>query len=133
MGGEYRSEPFDQCTEKELRKKVQSSTDEQVYEDGHGPYSGTWGEKSGLEILNKTFNSYQEASDYVCDHNDKWGPLSAVKYIKQEKVPNKNQKKIDALNESIAGVEIFLDIGFHHQKQNLQSQREIIQIGRAHV
>lgn len=118
MGAEYQYRTYDQCSESELYKKVSDACDEERYESGHGGYSGTWAEKSGCVITRETFNSYDEAEDWVCENNDKWGELVAVKFLRKEKAkPNKNLAKIESLNAKVREVHTFLGInchGFHN-------------------
>ena len=110
---------------KVLQKKVQNETDQQVYEGGHGPYSGTWGEKNGLQILDKVFTSYDDAYDYVSEHNEKWGPLTAVKIAVAKVYPNKNEAKMKKVKEKIYEMEVLL--GKHWHKRDEAYETKVVQ------
>jgi len=73
----------------ELRKKFDSHCNDEEYEHGHSPYNGTLSTTSGLQIDNKTFDTKEEAENYVADHTQKRGPSLAVRYKVIEKVTTK--------------------------------------------
>jgi hypothetical protein len=50
------------------------------WENGHGGYSGTLAEANGAEIdSRKTFNSSDDAWEYLEEVAEKWGPAVGVK------------------------------------------------------
>jgi len=69
---------YKNLTEKQMRERVVTDTEQMQYEEGCS-YSGTWASKAyGINIINKKFNSTQEAEDYILDNNDKWDCVDAV-------------------------------------------------------
>lgn len=73
----------------ELRRRFDSYCKEKEYEHGHSPYNGTLSTTEGLQIDNNTFDSKEEADNYVADHTQKRGPSLAVRYKVIEKVTTK--------------------------------------------
>ncbi len=86
MGAEFLAHTYDYCDTQTLEQQVEYDTEQMMYEGGCS-YSGNWAAKDrGIIYENPTFNSVDEAEDWIADNNDKWGMLSAVK------VPDTNQK-----------------------------------------
>jgi hypothetical protein len=87
MGASYTSRVFPDMPEAELAKKIEAAIAEDAYEDGH-LYSGSWGVKSGhyfdrergsLRNAVKTFDSVEDADEYISKDNDKFGALTVVR------------------------------------------------------
>lgn len=106
MGSHFHEAEFDgKLTKSELVRKYELLVEEERYEYGNGGYSGTFATLSGIRVLEKTFASRKEASDYVCDNTEKRGPALAVKYQDTHEVftsvPTFNGKNFG--NESFSG------------------------------
>lgn len=54
------------------------------HEYGHGGYSGTFAECSGLEVREECFTDVKEAFDWIAEHHEKWSPSLAVKVINDD-------------------------------------------------
>jgi hypothetical protein len=79
MGAEFCQRTFDgSLTHDQLRQEFQDTVAEMGHDRGHG-YSGTWVEASGLKITSQSFPTIDQASDYLQDKAEKWGPVMAVK------------------------------------------------------
>lgn len=96
MGACYNSFTIEDITPSELREHVKTVIDDAVIEYGNRSYTGSYSEKSGVEIRSDlTFKSYEEAEDWVLENNDKWGPLTAVHYtVPDEKAYKKEEEKL---------------------------------------
>jgi hypothetical protein len=99
MGSQFHEADFDgNLTNKELISKYNALVEEERYEYGNGSYSGTFATLSGIQVLEKTFSSRNEAVDYICDHTEKRGAALAVKYKDTHEVttssPTFNGKKV---------------------------------------
>lgn len=94
MGSEYVARCYPKCTVDALSKLVRADIDQAGYEDGH-LYSGEWGEKCGVTVLDKTFECNDTAEDYLVNRTSKYDPkLSAVKVISNKHaIKNSDQSK----------------------------------------
>ncbi len=50
------------------------------YECGHGGYTGTWAESTGLSIKHLVFETQDEAYEWLEDNIRKWEPDIAVRF-----------------------------------------------------
>ena len=84
MGAVYHVKTFDKCGFTSLREQIKDACRQDAFEYGHGGYSGTWAEKlrEDVVILQETFNSANEAEEFIEERIDKWGPLLAAKVHK---------------------------------------------------
>ncbi len=90
MGAEYIERELPDLTIKELKSKFAEMQDEAAYENGHS-YSGDINMAPGLDLkLEKVFNSYDEASDYLNGTVKKWENAIAVRF--KYKDESKNEK-----------------------------------------
>lgn len=81
MGSSFDCKTFDgNLTKDQLYKKFVGYQEDQEYEHGHDIYNGTLSTTNGLEFCDKTFDSEEEASNYVADNTEKWGNSLAVKF-----------------------------------------------------
>lgn len=99
MGSQFNEADFDgKLTNKELISKYNALVEEQRYEYGNGAYSGTFATLGGIQILEKTFASRNEASDHISENTDKRGAALAVRYKDVHEVttssPTFNGKKL---------------------------------------
>lgn len=82
-----------------LKQEIENDKRQDEFEDGCS-YSGSWGVKSGIVILNKTFSNRDLAYEWLCENNDKWGPIEAVRV--EEKLGTTTQNaRIDKQNDLI--------------------------------
>lgn len=108
MGSHFHTARFDgKLTKSELIKQYNALVDEERYEHGSGAYSGTFATlHGGLSILEKIFNSEQEASEHVEKNTDKWGTALAVQHKDVWEVitksPTFNGKKFNTSGMSVA-------------------------------
>lgn len=80
MGAEYFEYTFPgTLTRNELKKEFVSLVADLRYEYGHGGYTGTFAECSGLTIDSNVFDTISQAREYVDSHARKWGDAIAVK------------------------------------------------------
>lgn len=79
-------------TEKEVRKWVASETLKMEAEKS-GLYCGNWSAKEeGVNFLSKTFTNFQEACDFIAEHNDKWGPVDACRVTEKQGTDAQNKR-----------------------------------------
>lgn len=87
MGASLVIRTFPDMPEKDLLEHINQARSRDGYEHGHG-YSGSWSEKNGCDFERdglshtapvKTFESVRAAEEHISEHNDKWGPLTAVR------------------------------------------------------
>lgn len=81
----------------ELARRVNAIREDHIRDHGVS-YSGAWGSKqSGIELNQSTvFPSETAAHEYITEHNDKWGPVTAVRY-RDVKTGSATDKKRAAL------------------------------------
>jgi len=80
MGVEFQDETVTAKNEKELRMVYETLIEDAAHEYGHGSYSGTIKEGSGLTIL-KIELSRDEAIKYIATNAKKWEDTLAIKVI----------------------------------------------------
>lgn len=81
MGACFNTSALDgKLTKSELVQSYENLVEDQRYEHGNGGYSGTFATLCGIKVLDRTFNSENEASEYIADNSEKRGPALAVKY-----------------------------------------------------
>jgi hypothetical protein len=101
MGAHFKEAEFDgNLTKAELTVQYNALVEEERYEYGSGAYSGTFATLHGIQILDKVFNSRNEASDHISENTDKRGAALAVKFRDTREVltssPTFNGKKLGA-------------------------------------
>ena len=77
------------ATRFDLQKEWESIVTNTVHEYGHGGYSGTLKECSGMAVINKHFSTFNEAYDWLIDNTKKWKEAKCVSYddrVEEEKV-----------------------------------------------
>ena len=94
-----------ECSKNEVIAKFNERVDQDGYESGHS-YSGSFSQFSGLVFHDKLFNTRDEASDYVDEHSEKWGPAVCVryKYAKPTKRIIAHSEAIRKMNEQVSEV-----------------------------
>lgn len=89
-------------TQTEVSNKVAEDSAGMAYDSGHS-YSGNWGAKQGAGVIfpvGHTFKNHEEATRYIQDQSDKWGPLIAVRFQNLvEELPEKRKAKHDELRD----------------------------------
>ena len=103
MGACFNSLELDgKLSKEEVIAKFNAKCDQDGYDCGHS-YSGSFSEFRGLVFHDKMFNTGDEASDYVEEHGEKWGPAVCVRYkhaepskmlLNHDKARAKLQRKI---------------------------------------
>ena len=79
MGGIYLDTKLKDQPAKDVTAKWRQIHDQAQYNDGHGGYSGSFAEKPTIAFPPQEFATDADAEEWVCDNNDKWGPVDAVK------------------------------------------------------
>lgn len=69
-----------QSDKSSLIEKHNQVVDAHQYEYGHGGYTGTWAESSGLEVKHRVFETQDEAYDWLQNAIRKWEPDIAVRF-----------------------------------------------------
>jgi len=74
-----------------VQKAFRADTERARFEDGHDPYSGSIGQKTGIgRWAPNTFATAEEAEEWVMDHSDKWDSDAAAAHYY---VPTKTQEE----------------------------------------
>ena len=79
MGAWFDSITIRSTEEKEVLRYFKRYCENAAHEDGHS-YSGRLNMCPGVEFIDKTFDSYKDANEYVIEHAVKWENALAVKY-----------------------------------------------------
>lgn len=66
-------------TEDEVRQEFNALQEELRYEEGHGGYTGTFAEATGLILTGKQFDDKSAAEEWLNKHAVKWGPALVVR------------------------------------------------------
>lgn len=104
MGACFNSMEVDgKASQQEVIDQFNSRCEQDGWECGHS-YSGSFSQFNGLRFAGKTFTSEQEATDYVEEHGEKWGPAVAVKYIVTERT-----KRMEAHLKAIHAMRVKVD------------------------
>lgn len=86
----------------QVKQKFNEWYEDAVHEYGHDAYSGEWNGFRGIIFPNRTFESQQEASEYLDSHGQKFGPALAVKFKKSAVDPNKKpSQKVEKIKKMI--------------------------------
>lgn len=98
-------------TEKQMLKEWARDVDDAEYEHGHGGnYTGSISELGhGVQVSNKVFNSYDEASEYILDHHNKWDGAMGVRYYKKGGLNKSSANKKEKLQEKVSSAEKYRD------------------------
>lgn len=105
MGASDYTITYPDVSKDKLTRLISRDTEVMAAEDGYS-YSGTWASKEeGVNFLDKTFASEDEAREYILDHNSKWEMVDAARF--ESEVPpvelGRLAKEIDLLNREIDG------------------------------
>ena len=67
----------------QVKAKWNSAVEDAIYECGHGGnYTGSISELgNGFQQINKVFDNYDEAHEYIEEHHQKWDGAMAVRYL----------------------------------------------------
>jgi hypothetical protein len=88
MGAEHRIEKTnlpETATEVELTKKYYQLCDQASYESGHGGYTGTIAESSGMKVRSDLkFQTENDAYEHIDDFAEKWKEAVVV-LVKNDK------------------------------------------------
>jgi predicted RNA-binding Zn-ribbon protein involved in translation (DUF1610 family) len=100
---------FDYFTTKDvstskLEEKYKDYCRKVAMENGHS-YSGRLNMTSGLSIRHETFESLDDALDFIESKSEKWGDALAVKYKSYKIEPS---KKLETLHQKIAEAKSFV-------------------------
>ena len=68
------------ATHAELQKEWENIVTQCLYESGHGSYSGTLKECSGMLITGKHFPNFKSAYAWLNDNTEKWQEAKLVSY-----------------------------------------------------
>lgn len=79
MGACYEQIQFNADSDAEAIAMCDRYIDDCLYEDGHSPYSGTMGTNCGVVMTNLSFNTVDEAEDYLYENTEKRGNVLGVK------------------------------------------------------
>lgn len=85
MGSNFQTETMEHTTPEVLKDRWAKYMDELTYMYGHDCYNGTFSTCRGLQITDITFNSDNEAEEWLCDNTEKWGEAVAVKVLSPHK------------------------------------------------
>lgn len=83
MGANYNFTVLKATTPAKAKKEALDLIEDCKYEFGHGGYSGTFAECTGVEMSDKKFQTLKEADAWLDENAQKWGPLVVVKAGKQ--------------------------------------------------
>jgi hypothetical protein len=102
MGASFNDYTFKASDEKTLRSSFQKLQDNLCLDHGSDSYAGHLGIARGLQIVNKSFKTTNEAHEYVVEQAEKWGSALAVKvgdFSKAFPVTATEKKEVEKLNE----------------------------------
>jgi len=87
MGAQFEYEIINKskATREELQKEWDTIVSRCRYESGHGSYSGTLKECSGMQIVNLHFPNFNEAYEWLEGNTQKWEAAKLVSYDDVEK------------------------------------------------
>lgn len=80
MGCEFNFAVLDGATtEAEAIEQVKDIIDTCLYEHGHGGYTGSFAECTGVTVSKETFTDFDAAERWLDEHAEKWGDAIIVK------------------------------------------------------
>ncbi len=99
MGGEFNTRTYmGKLSRDTVRKMIADTTEQMNYEGGNDSYSGHWGVKNGgVDFCSTTFATENEADNWLCDNNDKWGNVGAC-YFDNQAGTKAQRTRVDKLN-----------------------------------
>lgn len=91
MGAEFQYHVIDKphASRFDLTKEWDNLISHVLHESGHGSYSGTLKECSGMLVIDRHFSNFNLAYDWLNDNTNKWEEAKCVSYddrVEQEKV-----------------------------------------------
>ena len=120
----------------ELKKEITMEREYMAFEEGYG-YSGTWVEKeTGVNIIDKTFSSIEEAEEFIIKNNGKWDKVDAVrfKYRKGTEAQNKRIEKLEKQFYEAQSNLGFIKSGIVEKKRNAKSKtKKCKKCGEVHL
>lgn len=78
MGAVFETLRVYKDTREEAREECQRYISDCQWEYGHGGYSGTFAEATGVIFTDRTFTHRENAYDYLIEKAEKWGPAVGV-------------------------------------------------------
>lgn len=103
MGGCTNERTIQCYTEEFAKKAMQSIYDQDLIENGHDVYSGSWGSNSGISLFDKKYQTYEEALIFAETHATKGDDILCVSFY-----ASKNDKKTEEFDKSIANIKLEL-------------------------
>lgn len=103
MGADFLTRTYKETNKNKVKQLVQADQDQDGYEDGHS-YSGSWSVKDGINFINRTFTSADEAEEYIADNNDKWGAIDCC-YFEQKLGTDAQNARIKTQREKVTVAE----------------------------
>jgi hypothetical protein len=80
MGCSFNFKTLTSTTDEDAVNEGYGVIDQCKYEDGHGGYTGTFAEASGVKVNNKVkLSTIDEAYDWLNENAEKWGAAIIVK------------------------------------------------------
>lgn len=79
MGAEFCTMTVKGQDKKKAQKEFKAEQESDLYENGHS-YSGGFGMAQGLEFESKTFETEDEADEWLCENCKKWEAAKAVSF-----------------------------------------------------
>ncbi len=103
MGAETKTYRVNWMSETELRKWFRDTSQQEAYEDGHGPYSGTLATISTFLIdTTKTFRSFADAERALGDSVRKWEAVAVPVAIRDPKLSDRDKDRVAKLEAEIS-------------------------------
>ena len=79
MGADFNAMTVLGQNKKKAEKEFKKAQKDDLYSNGH-EYSGGFGMAPGLEFVDKTFKTHEEADEWLCENCQKWESAKAVSY-----------------------------------------------------
>jgi len=81
MGGSLDTRVYATNNRAEIERRFSAAIDQAGHESGHGGYTGTIAEMSGIaQFVEEVFDSALDAERYICDEHCKWDDAMAVPF-----------------------------------------------------
>lgn len=87
MGAEFNITLLKAKDKAEAVEKGKAKIKQALYDSGHGGYSGTWAECTGVVMTDEVFDTRLKGEEWLRDNAEKWGPMLIVQIVEEGEVP----------------------------------------------
>lgn len=104
MGSLLTIERIDSLNKDLARQEIEDIKENMIREGGEDIYAGHWGcKEDGIRFVDKVFDTYNEAEEYICNNSSKYDPIVVVSVKTNSKVSDikSSDTRLNKLNTEL--------------------------------